>query len=136
MKTQICPYLSFNGQCETAFRFYEKNLQSLGGKILSMMTFEDSPMAEKMPANFRKKIIHATLAINDQLLSGSDSMEADYKKPQGFHGKIPLFQDTDHFPSYRSSGSYDTHVILFLHFLIHSFPSKYLTTRSPTSVVE
>ena len=28
---QLNPYLTFNGQCEAAFKFYEK---SLGGKIL------------------------------------------------------------------------------------------------------
>ena len=37
------PYLSFNGQCEAAFKFYEK---CLGGAIVMMMRFGDSPMAE------------------------------------------------------------------------------------------
>ncbi len=33
-------YLSFNGQCEAAFKFYE---QLLGGKITFMQTWGDSP---------------------------------------------------------------------------------------------
>jgi hypothetical protein len=33
------PYLYFNGQCEEAFRFYEK---CLGGKITFMMMWKDS----------------------------------------------------------------------------------------------
>jgi len=38
----LSPYLYFDGQCEEAFKFYEK---CLGGKITFMMTYEGSPMA-------------------------------------------------------------------------------------------
>src|SRR5215510_8123308 len=37
---QLNPYLSFDGRCEEAFKFYE---QCLGGKIVAMMTFGGSP---------------------------------------------------------------------------------------------
>jgi uncharacterized glyoxalase superfamily protein PhnB len=43
---QLNPHLSFNGQCEAAFRFYEK---CLGGKVIFMMTYGDSTMAEQVP---------------------------------------------------------------------------------------
>ena len=33
---QLNPYLFFNGQCEAAFRFYER---SLGAKIVAMKSF-------------------------------------------------------------------------------------------------
>jgi uncharacterized glyoxalase superfamily protein PhnB len=33
---QLNPYLSFDGRCEAAFKFYEK---ALGGKIEAMMTY-------------------------------------------------------------------------------------------------
>jgi PhnB protein len=36
------PYLYFDGQCEEAFKFYEKRL---GGKITFMMTWEGASMA-------------------------------------------------------------------------------------------
>ncbi len=39
---RLNPHLAFNGQCEAAFEFYEK---CLGGKIVVMMTFGDSPAA-------------------------------------------------------------------------------------------
>src|SRR5438309_188484 len=39
---RLNPYLTFDGKCEAAFRFYE---QALGGKIVAMMTFADTPMA-------------------------------------------------------------------------------------------
>jgi PhnB protein len=41
---QLNPYLSFNGQFEAAFKFYEK---VLGGKIEAMMTFGGSPVADQ-----------------------------------------------------------------------------------------
>jgi PhnB protein len=38
---QLNPYLSFDGQCEAAFKFYERFLD---GKIVAMMTYGGSPM--------------------------------------------------------------------------------------------
>jgi len=78
---QLNPYLSFNGQCEEAFRFYER---SLGGKIIAMVTYKDTPMAEQTPADWRGKIAHARLQLGNQLLMGSDGMVNCYEKPQGF----------------------------------------------------
>ena len=43
---QLNPYLNFNGQCEEAFKTYEK---CLNGKIEFIMTHEQSPMADKIP---------------------------------------------------------------------------------------
>ncbi len=43
---RVNPYLYFNGNCKEAFEFYAK---VLGGKILSMMTHGESPMADKTP---------------------------------------------------------------------------------------
>ena len=78
---RLNPYLTFNGQCEAAFRFYEK---CLGGKIVMLMTYGDSPMAEQTPPDWRKKIIHATLAVSDYVLQGADVLPEHYQKPQGF----------------------------------------------------
>lgn len=73
---QLNPHLSFKGQCEAAFRFYEK---SLGGKIVMMMTYGDSPMAEQTPPAQRKKIIHASLSLGDQRLTGADVSPESYR---------------------------------------------------------
>jgi PhnB protein len=78
---RLNPYLTFNGQCETAFKFYEK---CLGGKILMMMTYGDSPMAGQSPPDWRKKILHATFALGDHVLQGADALPENYQKPQGF----------------------------------------------------
>ena len=83
----LIPYLSFNGQCEEAFKLYEK---CLGGKISFMMTFEGSPMADQAPPGFGKKIMHATLKVGDTVVQGSDAPPKQYEKPQGMTVAIGL----------------------------------------------
>ena len=78
---QLNPYLTFNGQCEEAFKFYA---QSLGGKIVAMMTHEGTPMAENTPPEWLKKIIHARVMVGDKILMGSDAPPDHYKPMQGF----------------------------------------------------
>jgi PhnB protein len=81
------PHLAFNGQCEAAFLFYEK---CFGGRILTMLTWANSPMAEQAPAGFGRKILHATLTVGDNTLAGSDSLPDQYEKPKGFHMLLSL----------------------------------------------
>jgi len=40
-------------------------------------------MAEQIPAEFRGRIMHATLAVGDQVLQGADVLPEQYQKPQG-----------------------------------------------------
>jgi PhnB protein len=84
---QVGPYLTFDGQCEAAFTCYE---ECLGGKILMMMTYGDSPMAEQAPPDWRQKILHASLAVGDQVLGGADAPPGRYQKPQGFSVALSL----------------------------------------------
>jgi PhnB protein len=67
---EMSPYLFFNGQCEAAFKFYEK---ALGGKIEAMVTHEGTPAEGQVPADWKKKIIHASMKIGDMLLMASDA---------------------------------------------------------------
>jgi PhnB protein len=83
---KLVPYLSFNGQCEEAFKLYEK---CLDGKIIFMQTYGDSPMGQQTPPELHKRVMHATLAVGDQVLQGSDA-PGGYEKPQGFTVAISL----------------------------------------------
>ena len=78
---QLNPYLLFDGQCEAAFKCYE---QLLGGKIVAMMRYEGSPMAQDVPPERRQKIMHARLVAGDQVLMGSDAPPDRYRPAQGF----------------------------------------------------
>lgn len=77
---RLNPHLSFDGQCEAALRFYAK---CLGGKIHMMLTYGDSPMAAQTPPAWAGKILHASLMLGDQVITGADAMEG-YQRPQGF----------------------------------------------------
>lgn len=84
---QLNPYLNFNGECEAAFKFYE---QCLGGKIQTLMTWGESPMADQVPSEWRDKIIHTTLIVGEAALLGCDAPPDTYEKPGGFSVTIQL----------------------------------------------
>jgi PhnB protein len=86
---QLNPYLTFNGQCEAAFKFYEKHLK---GKIEMMMAHKDSPAAEQTPPAMRDKIMHARISIGDAVLMGSDAPLGSSEGITGF--SVSLSVDT------------------------------------------
>ena len=77
---ELNPYLTFNGQCEAAFKFYEK---VFGGKIEAMMTFGSSPMAEQTPPEWRNKIMHARMSVGGKTLMASDAPPDRYEAMKG-----------------------------------------------------
>lgn len=83
---QLMTYLTFDGTCREAFTFYAKLLD---GKIVTMMTHGESPMAAQTTAALRDKIMHAELTIGDQTLLGTDGM-GEYEKPRGFSVTLGL----------------------------------------------
>jgi PhnB protein len=78
---RLNPYLIFNGQCEAAFRFYERCLH---GKILMLMKYGESPLAAQTPAQWHQRVLHATFSLGDYILQGADSLPKTYQRPQGF----------------------------------------------------
>ena len=77
----VNPYLTFDGDCEQAFKAYAK---VLGGEIVAMIPHEGTPAADHVPAEWRKKIIHARLVGNGMLLMGSDAPPDRYEPMKGF----------------------------------------------------
>jgi PhnB protein len=77
---KLNPYLSFDGNCATAFRFYEK---VLGGTIPMMMTYGESPMKDQTPPEFRDKVMHTRLISGDVVLMGSDAPHGRYEGAKG-----------------------------------------------------
>ena len=66
---KLHPYLNYGGNCEEAFRFYEKNL---GGKILMMMRYADQPDPKNAPPGTEKFVLYASMAIGETQLMGND----------------------------------------------------------------
>jgi PhnB protein len=89
---RLIPYLTFNGQCETAFKFYE---QCLGGKIEAMMTHVGTPMEQQVSPEWRDKIMHARLVVGDQTLMASDAPPDRYQAPRGFSVSVNVKDPAD-----------------------------------------
>src|SRR5687768_16833047 len=67
---KLNPHIAFDGRCKEAFEFYER---CLGGKVVAMIPYADTPAKEHMPANTGGRIMHARLAPGDQVLMGCDA---------------------------------------------------------------
>jgi PhnB protein len=78
---QMNPYLTFDGRCEAAFKFYEK---VLGGKIVAMIPHEGTPAAEHVAFEWRNKIMHARLTFGGNVLMGSDAPPDRREEMKGF----------------------------------------------------
>lgn len=73
-------HLTFAGQCEAAFKFYER---ALGGTELLLHRYGDSPAGAELPPDWGGKIVHGSLTVGGQVLMGAD-VPARYRAPQGF----------------------------------------------------
>ncbi len=78
----ITPYLTFDGTCAEAFRFYE---QALGGQIVMMTTHGEAPPMPDMPPVDPNRIMHAQLKVGDATLMASDAMGSHGQPMAGFH---------------------------------------------------
>jgi PhnB protein len=81
MKLNLHISLAFDGQCEAAFRFYER---CLNGTITFMLTWGSSPAAREAPPGWEAKIYHATLRVGDAVITGGDVAPERYEQPKGF----------------------------------------------------
>lgn len=68
---QLSTYLSFNGNCEEAFKLYER---VLGGKIGQIHRYSGMPKGpgNTISSEWDSKIMHIRLAVDGQTLMGSD----------------------------------------------------------------
>ena len=75
-------YLFFNGNCGDAMRFYQK---TIGGQMVSMMTYGESPDPSQCGADGKDRIMHAHLLIDGRNLMASDAPPGQQMPaPSGF----------------------------------------------------
>ena len=84
---QMHPYLSFRGQCEAAFTFYER---CLGARMGPIFRYAGSPMADQVPADWQDKIMHGSVTVGGQELMGADVAPDAYEEPKGFSLSLQL----------------------------------------------
>ena len=89
---QINPYLSFKGQCEAAFTFYE---QCLGGQLGPIFRYAGSPMAEEAPADWQDKIMHGSVTIGGQTLMVPTWCRIATKKRRAFSLSLHMQNTAD-----------------------------------------
>jgi len=86
-QTMINPYLHYNGNCEAAFKYYEKEL---GGKVEMMLRYENAPPEMPVPPGHKKLIMHGRISIGGAVVMGSDSPPERFQKPQGFSVSLSI----------------------------------------------
>ena len=86
---EISAYLNFNGQCAEAFRFYE---QTLGGKIVTLQTFGETPARDHVPSDWHERVIHARLEVGGHAIMGSDAPPPHFAPAQGIHVSVTVAQ--------------------------------------------
>ena len=73
--------LSFNGECEAAFKVYER---LLGAKAELVITWGASPLAGDVPREWHGKMLFARLRTRHMTLLGGDVLPSIYRQPTGF----------------------------------------------------
>lgn len=76
-------YLTFDGNCAEAMRFYEK---ALDAKLEMLLTAGQSPMADQVPAEMADRVMHARLSLNGGIVMAGDAMRGcgDFTGMKGF----------------------------------------------------
>lgn len=86
---KVSPYVFFYGRCEEALKYYKG---ILGGDF-EMMRNADSPMADKVPAEFQSKVMHASFTSGDLTFMAADGMAEKAIDPDV--GNITLCLETN-----------------------------------------
>jgi len=83
------PYLSFNGRCEEALKFYH---DAVGAETVFLMRFKDGP-PKLIPPGGEELIYHATMRIGDSVLNLNDDLKCERGPFGGF--AMLLHADTE-----------------------------------------
>lgn len=68
------PYLNFSGNTEEAFNFYKS---VFGGEFTAIQRFGETPVADKLSASEKNKLMHIALPIGKgNVLMGTDALES------------------------------------------------------------
>ena len=89
---QMTTYLSFKGECEAAFKFYE---QCLDGQLGAIFRYAGSPLADEVPADWQDKVMHGSFTLGDQVLMGGDVAPDRYEQPKGFSLSLQMQSAAD-----------------------------------------
>jgi PhnB protein len=89
---QVNPYLFYDGNCEAALKFYQK---VLGANIEAMLPYESGPKEMPIPPQWGKKIMHARISIDGEVIMASDAPPGNFHAPQGFRVSLQVENPAD-----------------------------------------
>jgi PhnB protein len=84
---QVTTTVTFNGQCEAAFKLYER---VLGARLGPIFRYAGSPLADTVPPEWQDKIMHGSLTIGEHVVIGGDLAPDRYEAPRGFSLSISM----------------------------------------------
>ena len=91
--------LTFAGECEEAFELYS---QILGGTILGVRKYADSPFGSQVPPNWQQKVLFGSVQVGDYALHGTDHLPNQYRRPEGFYVSLHIREPEDAARVFRS----------------------------------
>ena len=89
---QLNPYLSFDGQCEAAFKFYE---QAFDGELGPIFRYAGTPFEADVPTEWKDKVMHGSVRLGNLTLMGADVAPGKYEKPRGFSISIHIKSEAE-----------------------------------------
>ena len=89
---QMNVVLSFKGDCEEAFKFYE---QHLGGQAGTIFRYGGSPLEHSVPADWSDKVMHGSVTVGGHVLMGGDFFGARYEEPRGVSLSLQMKNPAD-----------------------------------------
>jgi PhnB protein len=95
------PYLFFNGNCEAAFKFYEK---AIGAKIDALLTHANTPAEAHCLPEWRDKVLHGRLLVNGEVIMAGDAPPDRYQQPQGFFVALHVKDTAEAERAFRALG--------------------------------
>jgi PhnB protein len=99
---RLVPYLSFKGDCEAAFTFYER---CLGGSMGEIFRYAGSPLADQAPPDWSGKVMHTSFMLDGVTLNGADVAPEHYQEPRGFQLSLQLTNAADAERIFRELGA-------------------------------
>ena len=89
---QVNPYLFFNGNCEEALKYYQKVLNA---EIEAILPYENGPAEMPTSPEWKKKVMHAKITIDGEVIMASDAPPGHFHKPQGFSVSLTVKDPTE-----------------------------------------
>ena len=84
-------HINFPGNCQEAFVYYQS---ILGGEV-QLLTYGDSQSETNVPEDWKYKIVHGSIKLNQLEIAGTDVPPDAYEAPRGFQLLLQLNNEAE-----------------------------------------